>query len=247
MISEFALFVFTTLGGLGAGLYAMAAVFPVEDRKKSILITALPLVLLAAGGVALLMHLGRPERMLNAFANPSAGITQEGIAVGLFGIVVLIDLICTAAKKKTPRALRVVGGVLGVVLCLAMSLAYYSYEAVAAWHAFSTIMLFLIGSLAAGAVLFGALNSQFIQQKEFRWTCVVLVSLTALAFVAECATFAGLGMGIMPFVVAIVLDVVALVFLLIDRPAMVSWRYWAAFAAVFVAVAIARYAFYSVI
>ena len=70
MITEFALFVFTTLGGLAAGLYILAALFPVEGKRNNLIITIVPLVMLAIGGVALLGHLGHPERMFNAFANP---------------------------------------------------------------------------------------------------------------------------------------------------------------------------------
>ena len=43
MISEFSLFVFTTLGGLGAGLYAASAEFPVKSKRSNV---AVPLVAL---------------------------------------------------------------------------------------------------------------------------------------------------------------------------------------------------------
>ena len=46
MISEFPLFVFTTLGGLGAGLYAAGVVFPVEGKRNNLLMSVVPLVLL---------------------------------------------------------------------------------------------------------------------------------------------------------------------------------------------------------
>ena len=111
MITEFALFIFTMIGGLACGLYIIAALFPVEGKRNNLLVSIVPLVLLAIGGIALLMHLGHPERMFNAFANPEAGITQEGICTTLFGIVLVIDLALTWFKEGAPRALRIVGAI----------------------------------------------------------------------------------------------------------------------------------------
>ena len=62
MISEFPLFLFTTLAGLAAGAYAVSAVFPVgKDPKKAWLFPLVCGILLAVGLVGLPLHLGRPE------------------------------------------------------------------------------------------------------------------------------------------------------------------------------------------
>ena len=107
MISEFSLFVFTTLGGLGAGLYAAAALSPVQGKRANLLVPIITLVCLGIGGVALLLHLGHPERLFNAFANPGSGITQETIVSMVFGALVVVDLALTFFKGASPRALRV--------------------------------------------------------------------------------------------------------------------------------------------
>lgn len=50
MISEFALLIFATLGAVG--LYVAATLIPVKEKKKmNLLITAIPLALLAISGV----------------------------------------------------------------------------------------------------------------------------------------------------------------------------------------------------
>lgn len=44
MISEFALLIFATLGGVAVGLYVAATLIPVKEKKKmNLLITAIPL------------------------------------------------------------------------------------------------------------------------------------------------------------------------------------------------------------
>ena len=59
MISEFPLFLFTTLAGLAAGAYAVSAVFPVgKDPKKAWLFPLVCGILLAVGLVGLPLHLG---------------------------------------------------------------------------------------------------------------------------------------------------------------------------------------------
>ena len=79
MISEFPLFLFTTLGGLAAGAYVAAAIFPDVDRKpkRPWLFPLVCLALLGVGLLGVLGHLGRPERFLLAMSNPSSMIAEE--------------------------------------------------------------------------------------------------------------------------------------------------------------------------
>lgn len=58
MISEFPLFLFTTLAGLAAGAYAVSAVLPVgKDAKKAWLFPLVCGILLAVGLVLSLIHI----------------------------------------------------------------------------------------------------------------------------------------------------------------------------------------------
>lgn len=247
MISEFALFVFTTLGGLGAGLYAASAVFPVSGKRANVAVPLIALVCLGIGGIALLLHLGHPERMLNAFANPGSGITQEAIVSMVFGLIVVLDLALAFFKGSVPRALRIVGAVAGVVLCCVMGLAYYAYESQAAWHAWSTIPLFLCADLAVGFLLLGAIDEHVAVGKPFMWANVILSVVAAVAFAVTGAQFAGIGLSPQPFIAAVVLAVAAACGSFVADKRVDARMYWPAFGLMFVAVVVARYAFYAVV
>lgn len=247
MISEFALFVFTTLGGLGAGLYIAATITSVEGKKKNLAVSIIPLVCLAIGGVALILHLGHPERMLNVLRNPAAGITQEGIVTGLFGFMLLIDLICTWRKGETPRAVRIVGSVFGVVLCFIMGNAYFAYESVPVWHTVGTFLLFLLAALAAGASLLPFVDKEAEKNKVFTVYSIIMDALSVLTFIVECVLFDANGLGFSPFVVSTVLALVAVMCLFFKRGQDIAWRRWATCIAIVVAMVIARYTFYAVI
>lgn len=244
MISEFALFIFTSLGGLAAGAYAVGAVFPAQkEGGKPWVLPVLALIMLAIGGVALLMHLGQPMRVLNAFANPAAGITQEGIATVLFGVFVVIDLAFAVAKSGSPRWVKVVAGVLGLVLAFVMGNAYFMMDGTPAWASWQTIPLFLVGDLAVGAALMGALGSG--EGKPTFWTAsAVLQALFAVSAALEAAHFASVGESVVPFVVAAVLALVAAVAAWAAKSKGTAALAWAVFAASAVAVLVARYAFY---
>lgn len=247
MISEFPLFVFTTFAGLAAGTYVMSAVFPKEtEEKRSWLFPLAMLALLGIGLLGCLGHLHHPERFLNALWNPMAGITQEAYLSILFGIVLVIDLIMCAAKGAAPRALRIVGAVFGFLLTCVMGYAYSTTLGVAAWSTFSTIPLFVVGDLAMGAALWAVLKENAYSQKAYWLTTVVVEALFACTLVLVAVHFAGLGLGMVPFIAAIVLAPVAHIALAyMGQSGDKSWTAAAACACVIVGVAIARYAFYA--
>lgn len=247
MISEFSLFVFTTLGGVGAGLYAASAAFGVKGKRNALVTSLVPLVLLGIGGVALLLHLGHPERLLNAFANPGAGITLEAYGCSAFGVVLVADAIFGVVKGAPPRALRVVGGTVGVVLCALMGVAYFMYESVAVWHTPSTIALFLVCGIAAGFPLLGILCAEARDKAGYAPVCAVLAIAAAAVYVAVGICFATDTFSPAPFVCAAVLSLVGAGLALYARRKSPAAMHGATFAVLFVALVVARYAFYSVI
>ena len=246
MITEFSLFVFTALGGVGAGLYVAATVFPPEGRRNNLLVSIVPLACLGIGGVALLLHLGHPERMFNAFANPQAGITQEAFASMAFGAVLVVDLALTFFKGAVPRWLRIVGAVLAVALCTVMGMTYFNYESQAAWHAVSTVPFFLVIDLAVGFAFLRALYGSDRGGRPLMWACVVLLAIAAVVFAAEAPLFA-LFPGVMPFACAAVIAAVAAVVEYAASKREGVALPWLAFVLAFVAMVVARYAFYSII
>ena len=132
MISEFPLFIFTTLGGIAAGAYVARAIEPLKvGRTASWAFPLFALALLAVSGFALLGHLGQPLRVLNAFSNPAAGITQEGIVTVLFGVAVVADFALCLKRGDSPALACYRGGCAWRGACC----RYGTSLRVLAWHA----------------------------------------------------------------------------------------------------------------
>ncbi|MBQ9003345.1 MAG: dimethyl sulfoxide reductase anchor subunit [Eggerthellaceae bacterium] len=246
MISEFPLFVFTTLGGIAAGAYVARAIAPLRaGRKAPWLLALVALVMLGIGGVALLLHLGHPERVLNAFSNPGAGITQEGVTTVLFGLAVVADLVMCATKKDSPRWLVAVAAVLGAAMTVTMGLAYFALVGTPAWANAATVPFFVVGDLAMGAGFYLLFRADALADKTFSVYNVAAQALAAVSVGAVCAHFAGLGYSVAPFVVGIVGAALAAVLGIAGRKGgNIAFAYLAC-ACALVGIAVARYAFYA--
>ena len=246
MISEFPLFVYTLLAGIAAGGYVARAIVPLKaDRKMPWLFALVCLIMLAVGGVALLGHLGQPLRVFNAFSNPGAGITQEGITTVLFGIAVLADFIACIAKKDLPRWLVIVAAALGVCMTLTMGLAYNALIGTPAWANPATVPFFVVADLAMGADFYLAFNPAALEEKTLSVYTIAACALAAVCVIAVGAHFAGLGYSVAPFAVGTVLLAVACALAAVARKGGKAWAAWAILACTVVGVAVARYAFYA--
>lgn len=246
MITEFPLFVFTTLGGIAAGAYVARAIAPLDEgRKAPWLFACAALAMLGIGGVALLFHLGQPLRVLNAFSNPGAGITQEGITTVLFGVSVVADLAFCIAKKDAPRWLVIVAAVLGLCMTVTMGLAYFALIGTPAWANAATVPFFIVGDLAMGAGFYLLFKAESLADKAFSAYNVAAQALAAVSVAAVCAHFAGLGYAVAPFVVGIAGTVLAAVLGIAGRKGgKPAFAYLVCTCAI-VGIAVARYAFYA--
>lgn len=245
MISEFPLFIFTTLGGIAAGSYVARAIAPLPQGRKAPWAFALAsLVLLAVSGIALLGHLGQPLRVLNAFSNPTAGITQEGIATVLFGIAVLADLVLCAKQGDSPRWLVALAAVFGVALTVVMGLAYAGLPGTPAWASAATAPFFVVGDLAMGAGWYVLFRSDALSRQTYRIYAAAIMAVGAACVAAMGAHFASLGFSVVPFVAGAIGAVIAAAcYLLGDKRSSKTFA-WCACACVIIGVAVARYAFY---
>ena len=219
MISEFPLFTFTTLAGLAAGAYLIDVIFALRGTKsesagravKPWVFPLVCLILLGVGLIGCLAHLGRPERFMNALANPTAMIAQEAYWSIAFGMFALVDFIMGLMGKKTPNVVRIIGAVAGAGLMVVMSNAYFTAHGVGAWTHPLTWLLFLVGDLAMGAALVGALRSAVVQDSAFRIMALVLYCVVALATIGECVNFASHGHSVVPFAIAAVITAAGIV------------------------------------
>lgn len=246
MISEFPLFVFTLLGGMAAGSYVLAGFLPRKEEAKPWLLPLVALVLLAVSGVALLLHLGHPERMLNAFSHLGAGITLEGYTMILFGVVVLVDLVVGLRAGKPNRVVGIVGSIAGALLLCAMGFAYGQFLGTPAWNSFATYPLFIVGGLALGAPLAALFVKGGYTCAPLALGVIVAEGLTAASLVAAGVHFAHCGLGIAPFIVGAVIVVMAAIVAAYARKSSASWCVWCVLVLTVIGVAIARYAFYCI-
>lgn len=248
MISEFALFLFTLLGGIAAGAYIFAWAYPTGEGTKRWVLPCASLVLLAIGGVALLLHLGHPERMFYAFSNPNAGITREGLATGLFGVLVLVDfVVALRTGKPVPKVLGIVTAVAGVLLLLAMGSAYIQFHGVPAWDNWTTMLLFVVGGLSAGVLALPLFDAEIARNSTFAIVAAILNVLFACTAIATGVHFMSIGFAIVPFVLAAAAAIAAAVvaWLAKDRQGITFPAL--AFLLAVAAVVVARYAFYMVV
>lgn len=247
MISEFPLFVFTILGGMAAGAYVFAAFVPMRKSVQAWVFPVLVLVLLAISGVALLTHLGRPALVLNAFRNPTSGITLEGFATMLFGILVVIDLVL-AFMKKSSRVVRVLAAVAGVLLLLAMGYAYASFTGVAVWCTWQTYLLFVFGGLALGATLAAFFTEGGYGNATMATSTLVALVLGIIGVALVGAVFAGNGQSPAAFVIgAVALALAAGVVWYARKKGASTALVASVFVLALIGVAASRYFFYAVV
>lgn len=244
MVSELPLLLYTVLGGLAAGLYAGLALFPqARSAKRPWFVPALALALLACGGIALLFHLGHAERMLNAFRNIQAGITQEGYITVILGIIIVADLVYALVKKAGLRWLEIAGGIAGILFMLITSNAYFKLVPIAALHSWETFALFLASDLAMGFVLAVLLIDNEDAKARANRVSTILAGVAALAMLLEGLHYSACGVSASAIFVGAAFAVAAAACALLARKYGKA-LYVTAFALVFVAATLSRYGFY---
>lgn len=249
LITEFPLFAFTTLGGMAAGAYAVAACFADDGReaKRPWLFPLACLALLGVGLLGVLGHLGRPERFLLAMSNPASMIAEEAYWSIAFGVLVLVDFVLLLRRGASPRVVRVAAAAAALGLMGVMGWAYFTSYGNPAWATWQTLPLFVAGDLAMGAALWALLRGGTYRNDLFAAAFTVLGALAIASIALAAAHFASLGYDALPFAAAVVLAAAGVAFGLLawkgKLPAAVGPA--TAFALVLVGVATARYAFYA--
>ncbi len=245
MISEFPLFLFTLLGGMSAGTYALLAVLKRREDGDAVILPVVALILLVISGFALFGHLGRPAGALQVMGHPTTGIGFEGYGSLLFGLFVLIDLIICAAKKKPNHVVTVLAGIFGLILLVAMGYAYYEVMGIEQWGNAASFAMFIFGGLALGVPLAAFFVEEGYGNSRFRLVAALAIALGVIALLIENGVFGGLGLSTNAFMIGAVLLAIAFVLVLVNRKNAV-WITWLIFVLVVVGMAIARYSFYMI-
>ena len=168
--------IFTTLSGLGFGLFAFLGLgLPDVSDWVAFVFFAVAYALSCAGLVASTFHLGNPKNAIYAFSQwRSSWLSREGImAVATlltFGPVAL-------GRVFLDMELTVLGGigsVFAVLTVFTTSMIYTQLKTIARWHMWLTPVLFLLYAAAGGALLAG----------QAKLAGVLILAVTAAQLVA---------------------------------------------------------------
>lgn len=193
MISEFPLFVFTTLSGLAAGALVASAAFPTKgESKRAWLFPLCMLALVGVGALASVTHLGRPQYLTYMLANPTSSLVMEGIFAGLTCVALIADTALAAKGKAANRVVRIVAAVLAAALMCVQGYAYFTSFGNPAWAAVSVWAFFVLGSIGCGFGAWGLFASESGEDSGAKVAAVAL-ALACVSFAWEAATFAGAG------------------------------------------------------
>lgn len=150
---QWELMIFTLFVCLSAGIFAVQGALALMNKgtKAQLPCLIVSLVSLAIGGIGSFLHLQHWERIFNGFGHLTSGITQELIAIVVFGIVLVVYFFMMRRHENAPKWLGVVAIIVSVVLVIIMS---HSYN-MAARPVWDTPLLWLY--YLANAGFFGAL------------------------------------------------------------------------------------------
>jgi DMSO reductase anchor subunit len=173
MNPAFSVIVFSTLSGAGYGLLALIAIAVLVQAAPARVLLALlslALVLVTAGLLSSLAHLGKPQRAWRAFSQwRTSWLSREGVfavatyvpafalAAALLPQAIAADPAVSATRGNTLRvaaaALLLLGSA-ATVVCTAM--IYASLKPVPAWRHRLVLPAYLLFALLCGAALLGA-------------------------------------------------------------------------------------------
>ena len=149
--------IFTVCSGLGFGLLAWLG-FGANNPTGLIAFTFFFIAYaLAIGGLlASLFHLGNPQRFLKAFSQwKTSWLSREAwlsvAALCVMGLYAIGAIFFDAHI----RALGVIGGFLSLATVAATSMIYAQLRTVPRWNHWTTPALFVVSSVAGGALLAG--------------------------------------------------------------------------------------------
>lgn len=181
---HWSLIIFTLLIAWAGGIFAIQSLLAVKGEAKEIQLSALicSLIVLVVGGIAVFLHLQHWERIFKGFGHLTSGITQEFIAIVVFGVVAVAYFFALRKSEDgmtVPKPLAIVGVIVGAVL---VAVTGHSYM-MASRPAWNTVLWVLV-MLAEGA-LSGALTVAVLLARKN--IVNVLASTVTLVSAAVCA------------------------------------------------------------
>lgn len=166
---------FTSLSGLGFGLMFWLGFGMPDVRGVTAFAFFFIAYALAVGGLlASTLHLGRPARAIKAFSQwRTSWLSREGVAAVATLLVMSIYAIGLIFLDKNFQIVGWIASIMAIVTVFTTSKIYNQLKTVPRWNMPITIPLFLIYSLAGGALLAG----------QVTMASVLLIALSGLQMV----------------------------------------------------------------
>ena len=147
---------FTVLSGLGFGLiFWLGLGFPYGDGWIAATFCALAIGLTSAGLLSSLAHLGQPSRFLKAFSQwRTSWLSREAVlAVATLVTFGVYGALWSFGIRLDP--LGMIASILAIVTVYCTAMIYAQMRSVPRWRSPFTPVIFLISTLAGGALLAG--------------------------------------------------------------------------------------------
>ena len=188
MHPAYSVILFTTSSGAGYGLLALLGLTgmshgAVSDFRFGAVSLLLGLGLVTVGLLSSTFHLGHPERAWRAFSQwRSSWLSREGVLAVLTFIPVLSFGALWLWPGASQSSIAFAGGV-SALLCMvtvfSTAMIYASLPTVRAWQHWLVVPVYMIFSLATGAILLLALASLFGRSGIPALAVITVVSLIA--------------------------------------------------------------------
>lgn len=157
MAIQWPLVLFTAITGMAGWLLVPLAIDEVKGRNANVrfLAAICALVLEIVGGLASMLHLSHPDRVLGAFGHPTSGIFTEAALLFATAICIFVYLLLVRreASAGVRKAFAVIAAALGVVLSF-MAGASYMMPAQLAWNTPLLPLAYLGTAIPTGIALY---------------------------------------------------------------------------------------------
>lgn len=195
MHPAFSVIAFTTLSGAGYGLLFWLGLLVAAGqaaRAPMLVLVALAIafVLVSAGLLSSMAHLGRPERAWRAFSEwRTSWLSREGVAA-VASYVPMIGLgwvTWSNGDRSWQVAFALAGSVMAVVTVVCTSRIYDTLRPIPAWRTRWVLANYLMLSAASGAVWLWSIGVLGFSLPGHRGDVAILVALLLGAAVAKLA------------------------------------------------------------
>lgn len=153
--------IFTSLSGLGFGMmFWLGLGYPAVTGWAAFWYFFTAYAFAVGGLIASTLHLGNPQRALNAFSQwRTSWLSREGVASVVSLLVVAIYAIGLIFLSQSWQVVGWLGAILSLVTVFTTSKIYNQLKTIPRWNMPLTPVLFLTYSLAGGALMTGQITA----------------------------------------------------------------------------------------